>query len=86
MCQVRVFSYGTAEEGQSDGGDIAGLDGSFEECLFLSLLGQDLLEFAVVDGIDADAAVPGQGSVVCFAKGRLTHKTVAAALYQRRQT
>lgn len=86
MCQIRVLSYGAAEECQSDGGNIAGLDRSFEECLFLSLLGQNLLEFAVVDGIDADAAVSGQGSVGWFASGRRTHKTVAAALYQRRQT
>lgn len=86
MCEVGIFSYGAAEEGQSDGGNVARLNGSFEECLFLSLLGQDLLEFAVVDGIDADAAVSGQGLVECIACGRRTHKTVAAALYHRRQT
>lgn len=64
MSKVGVFSYGTAEESQSDGGHVTGLDGSFEECLFLSLFGEYLLEFAVVDGIDTDAAVPSQGLVL----------------------
>jgi len=58
MCQVRVLSYGTAEEGQSDCRDIARLDWRLEECLFLSSFGQDLFQFAVVDGIDTDATVP----------------------------
>lgn len=86
MCEVGIFSYGAAEEGQSDGGNVTRLNGSFKECLFLSLLGQNLFEFAVVDGIDADAAVSGQGLAECIASGRRTHKTVAAALYHRRQT
>lgn len=64
MSQVGVFSYGTAEECQSNGGNVARLDRGLEECLFLSLLGENLLELAVVDGIDTDAAVPSQGSVL----------------------
>lgn len=58
MSQVGVFSYGTAEEGQSNGGNVARLDRSFQECLLLSFLGEYLLELAVVDGIDTNAAIP----------------------------
>lgn len=86
MSQVGVFSYGTAEEGQSDGGNVTGLDRSFEECLLLSFLGEDLLELAVVHGIDTNAAVPSQGSALSCGIAREAYKTVAAALYHRRQT
>jgi hypothetical protein len=64
VSQVGVFSYGTAKESQSNGGNIARLDGGLEECLLLSLFGEDLLELAVVDGIDTDAAVPSQRLVL----------------------
>ena len=64
MSQVGVFSYGAAEEGQSNGRNVARLDRSFEECLLLSLFGEDLLKLAVVDGIDTNTAVPNQGSVL----------------------
>jgi len=66
VSQVGVFSYGTAEEGQSDGRNVARLDGSFQECLLLSFLGEYLLELAVVDGIDANATIPSQGSALVW--------------------
>ena len=86
MSQVGVFSYGSAEEGQSNGRNVARLDRSFEECLLLSLFGEDLLKLAVVDGIDTDAAIPSQGLALSCAMANKTYKTVAAALYHRRQT
>jgi hypothetical protein len=64
VSQVGVFSYGSAEESQSNGGNVARLDGGLKECLLLSLLGENLLKLAVVDGIDTDAAVPSQGLVL----------------------
>jgi hypothetical protein len=62
MRQVRVLSYGAAEQGESDCRHVSRLDWRLEECLFLSPFGQNLFQFAVVDGIDTDAAVAVGGS------------------------